>query len=667
MFISRKRGFMTFSGKIKVSIALLMAVGSCAMAAKSTSGKVIEKLGDAKLQKAANVGTWTEISFGNRVKEKDQIRTGIESHVAIALSDGSSISIEENSLVEFTTLEAENGIQTALTDVKTGKVKFDAQKQHSGGSFKFKTATATAAIRGTHGYFGRSPIGSADFLSIGEGRGSFSNINGNECDVTGGHTAFVRKGSTKCHLFAAKSSGNRHFIKILENILDDDKKSDEQVMSEALAADTAFQADLEKASELLKCQFEPLEDTITTNSVTIKGACNAGVKLVLAGAAIENSSGFEFTTSWASTSGGAKKFNANCSIELDVPCEKQDKRSKDPKICKKEVSTDCGVLTTFYKTTEQDSTVADSAATDSSITVDSIAAKPFKITSPSQVSVCDPGSVTIEGTFDQTDPNATLYVTMKNYKSRNLVPLSANGEFSHTITISDVLRNWNETKVSVEYHGKNGTETQEVELSVNKTCKQVNQLRPMLTFVSSDSVKCLASFSLVGATDDLVYLTREVDGGNAKGATFTKNTIYTAALTPGLHTYTLQAEDQAGNKSTLKKELGCYPLRIPRIEISGPTEEPVRAPPPPPRASLTLYKNMRFRITGVSQQDPIHIKHIKVVQDNTTILDISGTQITELDYSIPVSLERNTKSTIKVFVEMKNGRKIFGKKIYGVN
>ena len=134
MFISRKRGFMTFSGKIKVSIALLMAVGSCAMAAKSTSGKVIDKLGDAKLQKAANVGTWTEISFGNRVKEKDQIRTGIESHVAIALSDGSSISIEENSLVEFTTLEAENGIQTALTDVKTGKVKFDAQKQHSGGT-----------------------------------------------------------------------------------------------------------------------------------------------------------------------------------------------------------------------------------------------------------------------------------------------------------------------------------------------------------------------------------------------------------------------------------------------------------------------------------------------------------------------------------------------------
>ena len=666
MFISRKRGFMTFSGKIKVSIALLMAVGSCAMAAKSTSGKVIDKLGEAKVQKATKIGDWAEIGVGNRIKEKDQIRTGIESHVAIALSDGSSIKIEENSLVEFTTLEAENGIQTALTDVKTGKVKFDAQKQHSGGSFKFKTATATAAIRGTHGYFGRSPVGSADFLSIGDGRGTFSNINGNECDVTGGHTAFVRKGSTKCHLFAAKSSGNRHFIKILENILDDDKKSDDQVMSEALAADTAFQADLEKASEFLKCQFEPLEDTITTNSVTIKGACNANVKLTLAGAPIENPSGFEFTTSWASTSDGAKKFNASCSTELDVPCEKQDKKSKTPNICKKEISVDCGVLTTFYKAIGQDSTVADSAATDS-VKVDSSAAKPFKVTTSSPVAVCDPGSVTIEGTFDQTDPNATLYVVMKNYKSRNLVPLSANGEFSHTITISDVLRNWNETKVSVEYHGKNGNETQDVELEINKSCKQVNQLRPMLTFASSDSVKCLASFSLVGATDDLVYLTREVDGGNAKGATFTKNTIYTAALTPGLHTYTLQAEDMAGNKSTLKKELGCYPMRIPRIEFSGPKDESLDPPPPPPRSTLTIHKNMRFWISGVMQQDPIHIKHIKVVQDNSTLLDISGSQITELDYSIPVTLERNSTSIVKVFVEMKNGKKLYEIKRYGVN
>ena len=108
-------------------------------------------------------------------------------------------------------------------------------------------------------------------------------------------------------------------------------------------------------------------------------------------------------------------------------------------------------------------------------------------------------------------------------------------------------------------------------------------------------------------------------------------------------------------------------MRIPRIEISGPKDESLDPPPPPPRSTLSIHKNMRFRITGVMQQDPIHIKHIKVVQDNSTLLDISDSQITELDYSIPVTLERNSTSTVKVFVEMKNGKKLYEIKRYGVN
>ena len=70
----------------------------------------------------------------------------------------------------------------------------------------------------------------------------------------------------------------------------------------------------------------------------------------------------------------------------------------------------------------------------------------------------------------------------------------------------------------------------------------------------------------------------------------------------------------------------------------------------------------------VSYNDERSIEHIiKVVQDNSTLLDISGSQITELDYSIPVTLERNSTSIVKVFVEMKNGKKLYEIKRYGVN
>ena len=656
---------MTFSGKIKVSIALLMAVGSCAMAAKSTTGKVVDKLGDAKWQKSTKIGQWEDINVGNRIKEKDQVRTGIESHVALALSDGSSITIQENSLVEFTTLEVENGIQTALTDVKTGKVKFDAQKQHSGGSFKFKTATATAAIRGTGGFFGTTPGKRAALLSLISGNGIIRSVDGLECEVNGGQTGFIREGAKSCNVIDAKSSGYDNYVKDLENLLDDLKKTEEELQKALHEIDSIAQVEIENAKEKILCKIEPLEDTITVNSVNIKGSCPEGVKVSISGTTVKDASAFDIQMSWAPSSGGEKKFNVISTADVEVPCPPQLKKGKKSQTCTKAVSVDNGTFKTFYKTADQEA--APDTTFQDTTTVDSVVAKPFAVTTPSLVEVCDPGSVTIEGTFDQTDPNGTLYVKMGTYKSRNLVPLSANGEFSHTITINDVLRNWNETKVTVEYHGKNLSDSKDVELSVNKACKQVNQLRPTVTFIGSDSVKCLASFSLVGATDDLVYMTREVDGGNAKGATFTKNTIYPAQLVPGLHTYTLQAEDQAGNKSTLKKTLGCYPMRIPRVEIAGPAVEPLRPPPPPPRTSLIIHRTMRFRIAGVTQQDPIHIKHIKVVQDNSTLLDISGSQITDLDYDIQVELARSSTSVIKVFVEMKNGKKIFGTKTYEVN
>ena len=643
-----------------------MVVGSSAMAAKSTSGKVVDKLGEAKVQKAAKVGDWADISVGNRIKEKDQIRTGIESQVAIALSDGSSITVQENSLVEFTTLEAENGIQTALTDVKTGKVKFDAQKQHSGGSFKFKTATATAAIRGTDGFFGITP-GQSSLISLGSGNALFVSIDGVECEVKGGQSAFLRKGKKNCNVLDARSSGNRNFMKVLENLLDDESKTDEQVLSESAAADSVLQEEIEKAKEMMKCTFDPIDDTVSTNTITIKGGCNDGIKLSLAGTTIENASSFEYTTGWASTSVGAKKFSATCTMSLDVPCPKVKKKGKVSQVCKKEVSTECGMLTTFYRPADQDSSAKDSTAKDS-IQIDSSLAKPFEVTTASPVTVCEPGSVTIEGTFDQTDPNGTLFVKMDSYKSRNLVPLSANGEFSHTITINDILRNWNATEVTVEYQGRSGNFSKKVKLNVDKTCKQVNQLRPSITFVSSDSVRCLASFSLIGANDDLVLLSREVDGGSAKENTYNKNSIYISSLNTGVHDYTIKVEDQAGNKSTLKKTLGCYPISIARIEFANGNVEPLRPPPQPPHLSdATLHKIMRFRITGVPQQDPIQIKHIKVVQENSTLLDITNNQIDRLDYDVPVNLSRGSTSVIKVYVEMKNGRKISAPKTYNVN
>lgn len=657
---------MSFSRVLKASMALLMAFSSFALAAKASSGKVIDKLGEAKLQKAAKIGDWSEISVGNRVKEKDQIRTGIESYVSITLADGSSIVVQENSLVEFTTLQAEDGIQTALTDIKTGKVKFDAQKQHSSGSFKFKTATATAAIRGTDGYFGWTIKTRGTYLSLTRGNGVLKHNDGSECEVNGGQTAFFRGNSNKCHVFDAKSSGNKDFINGLDSLLENETITEDQLKDFIQKLDTDLQEQMNKAIESISCKFEPLEDTITVNKASIKGACAPGVTLSLSGATFESKGEeFEIQTEWAPSAEGVKKFNATCTGSLEIPCKNQPaKKSKKPVLCKKDVSIECGTLTTYYK---NPATTEGTVAPDTT-KKDSIVVKPFAVTTPSPVTVCEPGSVTIEGTFDQTDPNATLFVKMGKYKSRNLVPLSANGEFVHMINISDVAGNWNETKITVEYSGASGNRTATVILDINKSCKQVNMKRPILTFVSSSPIRCDARFALTEATDDIVIVSKELDGNAYGETTYRQNTNLAVKLAPGFHVYTLKATDQAGNSATVSKKIGCFPSHTASIQVVGGRYEFLRPPPAPPQVQDNdIRKTMRFSISGVLQQNPEHIKHIKVTQGNKTLLDLSGEQIVDLDYDVPVTLSRGTKTILNIYVEMMNGKKYSAVKIYEVN
>ena len=658
---------MSFSGKIKVSMTLLMALSSLTFAAKSTSGKIVDKLGEAKIQKAAKIGTWDEANVGGRVREKDQIRTGIESHVAIALSDGSSIVVQENSFVEFTTLQAENGVQTALTDVKTGRVKFDAQKQHSNGSFKFKTATATAAIRGTRGYFGWTLKARGTYLSLGSGNAILKSNDGGECEVKAGQTGFFRGNSPKCIVFNAKSSGNKNFLNELDALIDNETITEDQLKDLIQKLDVNIQAQINKALETMSCKFEDLEDTITVNRTTIKGTCAAGLKVVMAGTSIEsNGAPFEIQTDWSSTAFGQKNFNATCTGSLEFPCPQGDNKNKAT-TCKKDISLECGTLTTYYKnpadTTVKDTTVQDSTKADSTVV-----AKPFAVTTPSPVTVCEPGSVTIEGTFDQTDPKATLFVKMGKYKSRNLVPLSVNGEFSHMINISDIAGNWNEFKVNVEYNGASGKHKATILLNVNKACKQVNMKRPVLTFGSSSAIRCDARFSLTEATDDIVIVTKEIDGNAYGETTYRQNTNLAVKLTPGIHKYTLKATDQAGNTARISKSLGCFPSHTAAIEVSGKPYEFINLPPAPPQTqSNEISKTLRFRIVGVLQQNPEHIKRITVTQDGNTILNKSGDQITDLDYNEQVKLSRGTKSKIIIYVEMMNGKKYYANKTYEVN
>ena len=350
------------------------------------------------------------------------------------------------------------------------------------------------------------------------------------------------------------------------------------------------------------------------------------------------------------------------------PCDKDNadkkkKGKKKPEVCSKPLTFSCGELHTYYKAPlTQDSAAVDTAQADS-MAQDSAVAKEFSVKN-TQMTVCDPGSVTIEGTFDQTDPDATLFVKLGNYTSRNLVPLSANGEFSHSITINDLVGNWDVKKATVEYKGKSGNHKQVIEIEANKTCPQVNQGRPRISFMHNDSVSCIAKFSLTGANGDVVIVEREMDGDLIKETTFQKDGTIKFDTKSGIHSYTLKAKDLAGNKGSITKELGCYPQKIASVEFTGGPKERLRVPPPPRGMSNTFTKNMHFRITNVDGLNPAQIKRIQVIQGEESLLNISHRQITDLDQTLQVNLTRGETTVITVIVDMKNGKRIVATKTY---
>lgn len=630
-----KRDNMSYSSRFHILTVALMVLVTSAFAAKSTSGKVRSVIGDVTTQKKSE-GNWVPLRVGAKVKEKDIIRTLVESQAVVALPDGSTISVEENSLVEFSQLVSEDGVQTAMTDIKSGKVRFDVQKQASKeSSFKFKTGTATAAIRGTDGVIGTTSKGTP-IASLRNGQLEIS-MGNKSVDIKGGETA-IPDGENFV-VMELTSSGDLEFLNELDKMLSDTTKTLADLQKDIMALDAAYKVKKDAARDSLKCSFEPLPDTIFANAITIKGTCPAGVGVEVSGERIESTGeALQFTPNWAPANYGDKKFPLTCYAG--------------------KVSFDCGFLKTYYKQAP-DTTGSDTTAMQTSI--------PFQVTTASPIRVCETGAATIEGQFDPKDSSATLFVRLGSYTSPNLVPLSAEGKWTHTITINDQKGNWNETRATVDFNGATGRSTVSLDLDIDKSCKEINLDRPVLIFQRSDSIRCEASISISNIKDDAVILSSEVDGAPIKETYYDRNAYSTFKLNPGLHTYKFTAKDQAGNNVTLQRELGCYPKNQATIELSKGNVERLRIPPPPKGVKNTFIKTMDFSISGVPNQDPNHVKRVVVRQGNDNLLYQEGNQqISELKFSVPVILEYGKKTTIDILVIMKNGKQIKAQKVYEV-
>lgn len=630
---------MSFSRCFKLLttlLAVLIGLSFAASGKKIASGKFRYSVGEVFLHRngetlAVKTTEQPNLKKAKNVREGDDIETLIESEVIVALPDGSSFNVQENTIVSITKLSFEDGENHFATEVKKGNLSFDVQKQAGKSTFKFKTGTATAAIRGTSGTIGQSPNKKKVF-ALKEGILDI-NFNGQNYTITEGQTAIGN--DKEMRIININGSGDPSFMKDLLKVIDEVEDLD-SLIKIIEDKDQLYTSVIDSLKNSIKCTYH-IPDTTLENKIPIEATCPAGVKVgILDERVMSDGTPIHLTFEVSSGSFGMKKIPITCQSDS--------------------VSFQCAQLSAYYTAREIKATDTDEHTT-------------LKITTPSPFYVCNSSSVTVEGSFDPNVPDAKLFVKIGNYQSEDLVPRSANGQFSHTVTITDNNGLWNEDKITVEYTSDKHKETATLALNVDKTCKAVNLLVPQVRFNGYDSLTCKAQVSILNQQNDFVFYTTSVD--NAP-----KNSIYIndgesslgIDLTSGIHTYEFTVEDQAANKHKITKELGCYPnINGASIILDKGPEERLRVPPPPRGFQNTFHRTMSFRIDKLPQSSPIYIQQVKIQQEGKPQIILRGTdlQTNRIDQDIEL-MRSKTKTHIDITVILKNGTTLQATKTYEV-
>jgi hypothetical protein len=150
--------------RIPFTILCVLAISALsAQAAQLATAKVLEVSGI--VTKYAVNGAESSLKAGEILKQGDSISASKLSNAKLVFSNGSEVTLEENSSMSITKLEqaafgnsqsyeqlqADPSQSQTLLELNYGEVDFHVKKLQTGSTFNIQTPLGTAAIRGTQG------------------------------------------------------------------------------------------------------------------------------------------------------------------------------------------------------------------------------------------------------------------------------------------------------------------------------------------------------------------------------------------------------------------------------------------------------------------------------------------------------------------------------------
>lgn len=481
----------------------LLILPTFAAGNSSSVGKVRYILGEVTVQKKAK-SNWNPLRIGLKVREKDLIRTLVESEAGIALSDGSSITIGENTTISFETAVNKQNETTKTVEIRTGRVFFDVQKQKSNEKFQFKTGTATAAIRGTNGFIEGSAAGTV--VSLETGKMVITDTTGQEMELNGGETLVQEKGKPM-RKFKTPNAGTKGLAKEISREKANNTFSAENLEKRA--------EDLAKESLRLHnpCDFEPIPSIVTSSEVHVQGKCKDSVQVRVNGvSAIFSDSGtFDVPVNWDSESFGSKRIRVKCSQgNAEVLCHEANVE--------------------YVQATSNDDSAFVRIQKDKTISMNSIE------------------GLTISADFFSEDPNAKVTISLGGITSPNLNSPDANGHAHFTISPQNPDLKWTEEFAVVTLESQKKTIRDTVAVS----------FPPKLSIIGASADQCEIRYSLIGTQNRKVTVEEFVDGMPAyKTEHSTDAQSASLPMLNGKRRYRILVEDAAGNRSEISDTFHC--------------------------------------------------------------------------------------------------------------
>jgi hypothetical protein len=133
-----------------ISIAIfLVAILAIQSSAQTRTCTIKSIVGGVKIRRGESA-SWTDANLRMSLREKDAVRTLVESEVELETSDGSIMKVGENSTLEMAKLQGQGDVQSTKVRVLNGTVMSNIKRLvNTRSSFDFETPTALASIRGT--------------------------------------------------------------------------------------------------------------------------------------------------------------------------------------------------------------------------------------------------------------------------------------------------------------------------------------------------------------------------------------------------------------------------------------------------------------------------------------------------------------------------------------